>query len=191
MQNSTSSLRLLWLALLILVGLFALYEIGGGFYLSQSTGSLKVDASNSEATLTVSMGGHKMVNVGHGNAKLRLTPGKYKIYASLNHLQASSEVQIYKKQISRVAIKLPDLSSRNQQLDKNSPANSLIELLPYTGPNGEYIISYKYVISGGVASPTVLITAPNDKAKQDALAWITHIGFSPASLKIEYQAAAE
>jgi hypothetical protein len=191
MQNNVYNLRLLWFALFILVGLFGIYEIGGGFYLSQTTGSLKAKASNPKATLTVSMPGHKMVNIGYGNAKVRLAPGSYKIYASLNHLQASSEVQITKKQASEVNINLPDLSSQNRQLNKNSSANSLIKLLPYTGPNGEYIISYKYTVSSGIANPTIVITAPNDKAKQDALAWITHIGFSLSDLKIEFQAAAE
>jgi len=132
-----------------------------------------------------------MVNIGYGQAKVHLAPGNYKVFASLNHLQALATVQVDKKKSSEVNIKLPDLSTRGQQVNQNTSANSLIKLLPYTGPNNEYIIGYKYTISGGVANPTIVITAPNDKAKQDALAWISHVGFNPTSLQITYQSAAE
>jgi len=191
MQANSYNLRAFWYVTIVLLGLFGVYEIGSALYVSQSTGTLSIQASNAGALLTVSEAGHKMVNVGYGQSSVHLAPGNYKIYASLGRLQTAKDIRVSKKNKSQVNLQLPSLSSHSQQLNKNAQANSLIKLLPYTGPNSEYVISYRYAVSGGVANPIITITTSGDKAKQDALAWITRVGFNTDSLVIQYQTAAE
>jgi hypothetical protein len=191
MQVNNYNFRVIWYGVLVLLGLLGIYEIGSALYVSQTTGTISIKASDAKALLSVSEAGHRMVNVGHGQSNIHLVPGNYKIYASLGRLQTAEDIQVTKKNKSQVSLQLPGLSAQSRQLNKNAQANSLIKLLPYTGPNSEYVISYRYTVSGGVANPIIVITTSSDKAKQDALAWITRVGFNTGSLVIQYQTAAE
>ena len=85
MQNNFTNLRVLWRLVLASVALLGIYEVGGAVYTSQTSGVLDAKASNSMASLTVGRAGHKMANIGTGQAKGHLAPGRYKVYASYNH----------------------------------------------------------------------------------------------------------
>ena len=67
--------------------------------------------------------------------------------------------------------------------------NKLVQLLPFTGPNFEYKITYTVDYSGATPMPVFIITAPDNQSQQDGLAWINGQGFKTSDLKLQYVTA--
>jgi hypothetical protein len=186
-DQQTTSLKRILLLISGLVVLFCLYQLGSAIYISQTTGILKVSASDPNATITLRRSGYKTVNVGVGQARVHLSPSPYTLIISSGRNQFSKPVQVFKKQV--VTVKVGSLSAGQAQTSQaNSAANSLIKLLPFSGPNNEYVVNYSYQFTSGSAQPVINIITATAKGKQDALAWISGLGFNPSAMNIQYSA---
>lgn len=64
--------------------------------------------------------------------------------------------------------------------------DALIHLLPFHSGGGEFLVSYDLKYSGLDTIPIVIITAPDQKSKNDALAWIKLVGADPSKYQIRY-----
>ena len=170
-----------------LVSLLSAYIIIDSIYIAQTTGILVVNSKNPSATITVSQLNHQSANVGTGNARVRLTPGTYKVIASVNKAQAAQSITISKRGTSVVSLSPTSAGAIGQLPKKVVDSNALTQLLPYTGPSSEYKVSYTYEITGSSAQATIVITSPTEKGQQDALSWISKVGFTPSNLNIKYE----
>lgn len=179
----------LFLITLILVSLLSVYWIIEAIYISQTTGILRASSTDTSATISVEQLNHHSVNIGVGSASIHLQPGLYKVLASHNRTQAVQNVQIYKKTASEVNLSPTSAVAKNQLPKKVVDSNALTQLLPFTGPSSEYKVSYIYQISANAAQATIVITSPTTKGQQDALSWISKVGFNPSDLSIKYETA--
>jgi len=166
--------------------LFSVYEITDAFYVSSSTGFVEIN-TDAGALITVSQTGHKSSNVGSGHVRIRLKPGQYELTVSKDRAQSTTNAEVVKQKV--VVKNIPLVIAKSSQGPATIGANSLIKLLPFSGPNYEYLVSYIYDYSESYAKPIITITSPTDKGRQDALAWISHLGFDPSKLDIHYSAA--
>lgn len=65
-------------------------------------------------------------------------------------------------------------------------ANSLIQLLPFTGHNFEYQIGYTYLYIDNTVQPEIQIYTTTSQGRQDALSWISSQGYNVSKLDIVY-----
>ena len=76
--------------------------------------------------------------------------------------------------------------SQQKQYDNNIFGNPLFQLLPFTGPNFEYQISYTVGTDSQVNSiPVIFITSETTQGQNDALAWLYSLGYSKSNLNIQ------
>lgn len=175
--------------ILALACLFAGFRVVYSFYLSQQTGVLMLAASNDKAALTVAQQGHQPHTIGTGKANVRLNPGSYEIFASIDRQQVSSSVEIKKGQTNNQFLNFSAVQKKQALIGIES-ANTLIKLLPYTGPKNAFRVDYKYRFTPAIAQPVIIVISPNAAGKAAALAWIKQFGFSPTDFEVEYYTAA-
>ncbi len=78
------------------------------------------------------------------------------------------------------------LLKKQQQYSNLINGNSFLQLLPYTGPNFEYRVSYTIIYnSQNNPIPVVQVTAPNQQAQNDALSWVASQGYTPQNIDIQ------
>ena len=77
------------------------------------------------------------------------------------------------------------IRSEEEQYNQ-AEANSLIQLLPFTGPNFEYQIGYTYLYIDNSVLPEIQIYTTTSQGQQDALSWISSQGYSTSKLDIVY-----
>lgn len=84
------------------------------------------------------------------------------------------------------SISSKNFDSLSKQISQEVP---LIKKLPWIGAGFEYRIDYGVPPEGasGEHQVAIYITAPNQKAQQDALTWIEHQGYDPSKLEIVYK----
>ena len=179
-------LKRLLAVLTLLVIAAIVYEVADTIYLSQSTGTLV--ANSAGAFLTVEQEGTKLVNIGTSHATVRLKPGNYLLVASKGHSQVNVPFVIVGKHTTTENVNVSQAQNPDQSVSAVE-SNKLITFLPFIGPNFDYKVSYKYNITSQAALPVIVITAPNESYRQEALNWITAVGFNPALLNIEYDNA--
>lgn len=182
-MNNTSRIFALVIAISVLIGA---YEIGSGFYLLQTTGILQVTSADNQATVSVSQLGKQPVNLTSADATLRLKPGSYEVIASDGKSQITKSAVIYAKQTTNLNIPQP-ISTIVPVPTNVQTANQLIQnLLPFTGPDFSWKVTYSYTFNASYAVPTIDIIAPTNSAQQAAVAWIQGQGYNPANLGIVY-----
>jgi hypothetical protein len=165
--------------------LFAIYETGWAFHVSKATGVLQLNSSNPAATLSIIQPDHQITNVGTGKIKIRLYPGTYQLIATFEKNQAIKTAQIKKGESLVISLE-PNAPSPGQQTLKDAQLNTLVKLLPYSGPSLEYKINYFYKFSKNFAQPVITITSNSPEARTAALNWIKRVGFDPSQLDIVY-----
>ena len=180
-KNYLNILRKVIFALLVI---FFLYQVVYSIYYSQTTGILQ--ASSPGAVLTVTKPGYSFNNVGTGTARVRLKPGSYELIISKGQQQTTRNFQIYKK--ATTAINVSSIPSSQVVPSSYTAANSLIKYLPFVGPASEYRIDFIYTFNNTVATPVITIYATDSRAQQDALNWISAMGYNPSTLNIRYLA---
>ena len=78
------------------------------------------------------------------------------------------------------------LINKEKQYDQQVEGNSLLQLLPFNGPNFEYRVNYTINYSSNTDTVVIEITGPTLQSQQDALAWIKSQGYNTAKLDINY-----
>lgn len=71
------------------------------------------------------------------------------------------------------------------QYNETVENNALLSKLPFLGPGLAYEISYTLNPSN-TSEPIIQITSPSSVGDQEALSWISSLGYNPATLHIQY-----
>ena len=170
---------LLYLVGLLIVGL-SVYIIVSAVTTSRDTGILHISSSDPNASLIIGQNNTGSVFLGKGNARVRLKPGAYEASASDNGYQTLAVVQIRKAHTTVSALTLVLAA-------ESTSSGGLFNELPFLGPASEYQISKTTQVSNNNSGPVLVITAPNTKAREDALDWITSQGYNPTVYTIKYE----
>lgn len=162
---------------------YFIYTAAYSYHTYSSTGLLYLQSSDPNAALVVSQQKTQPKSVGTGNAKLRLSPGKYQVTATDKGYQTTATVSVYKKKSS---------SSYLQLVTSELPSNvsGLLPKLPVIGPASEYYISVSSQSSNNSSSSVIIINAATPSDRQGALNWIRQQGYNPSYYKIEFQSSA-
>lgn len=144
------------------------------------------------------------------NGEQYLIPGTYAVTATMAGFgDVSQHITVTKGGHTKVTILLDPNSSAGETYLKNHPTeglnreaiggrratdaaakavaeNPLINQLPYIGPGYEFQIDYG---AGSDGTAKIIITAPDDTSRTDALTWITKQGYDINKLNIEFKTA--
>ena len=64
--------------------------------------------------------------------------------------------------------------------------DKLISVLPFHAGGSEFLVSYDLKYEGLTVTPVIIITAPDQKSKNDAITWIKLVGADPSKYQIRY-----
>ena len=172
------------------------------FNLTRPKPNLTVNMAPTVAKLTLNNG--KTIK----NGKQYLSPGTYVVKATMAGFgDVTQRFTVTKTSNTLVTILLDPNSSIGENYIKRNPAQGLnreaiggkqstdaavqaidktplINQLPYIGPGYEFQIDYG---TGSDNIAKIIITAPNDASKKDALTWISKQGYDTSKLNIEYR----
>lgn len=154
-----------------------------------NTGVIIIDSTDKAASFSLSQPGRQSRLLGRSTVKVRLPEGEYQVTASDNQRQDTKTVSIKAGATEKVTLDLR-ITTTAETKDYSS-ANTLIKLLPYTGPNGDYQITYSYEITGGQAVPSIHVTFRDVGAKKAAIAWIKSLDLNMNSITITYSPSGE
>ena len=182
----------------------AVFGLYGFFIYDSSVYSSKINFLIAPSVSTVNLDGKKI----NPSKTYNVKPGNHTITVSYNGFTSETiNMQFSKGEKKTAMTALISNSSTTKDWYLNHPSdqkiaegvssrqftqasqqqvaqNPIIKLLPWTGPDFEYRIDYGSLPD--IKGVVLTITAPDQKSKNDALAWIKSQGYEPASFTIRY-----
>lgn len=151
-----------------------------------STGVLQVNSSDKKAAIFLFQPGAQAKKIGVGHSHIRLVAGNYQVVAADSQARDEKTVTMAAGQKTIVSLSPHNLASASQAAGNTEQVNALVQLLPYTGPDSAYLISYSYSFSAGIAKPSILIVSPTAAGTQAAVDWLKSLHFDTSQLPLKY-----
>lgn len=170
-------------ALGVVLVVINIYALATGFIITRTTGILAVSTSDPKSIISVSQPDKAAKVIGQGSARVRLSPGTYRLAASNPGRSVLTTVTIIEKSTLKKSLNITPVDSAEVQRD------SLFSRLPVQGPAATYQIDQGVRSSSGGTVFTIIITSATPQDRKAALQWIRDRGYNPSDYKIEYRDA--